>query len=169
MPGLRRPRAVVSLAAPNYWDDSRRASTSLAYMDMGAQQGHDRRVRGRVEEAVRAAVSPGDRLVTPSGRGNFTVARYTSDGLVLLLGEKEAWTPLPWRALEQVPDFLRGRDWVLIGSVYSMDSQQGSLDEYLKRYLKRATAGWVAVVLEAAAVITVDRSRPARIKLQSGW
>ena len=31
------------------------------------------------------------------------------------------------------------------------------------------TAGWVAVVLEAVAVITVDRSRPARIKLRSGW
>ena len=24
--------------------------------------------------------------------------------------------------------FLRARDWVLIGSVYSMDSRQGSLD-----------------------------------------
>lgn len=125
-------------------------------------------MRGRVDEAVRAAVSPGDQLTTPSGRGHFTVARYT-DGLVLLLGEKEAWTPLPWRALEQVPDFLRGRGWVLIGSVYSMDSPQGSLDEHLKRYLKRATAGWVAVVVETAAVITVDRSRPARIKLRPGW
>jgi hypothetical protein len=87
----------------------------------------------------------------------------------LLLGEKMAWTPLPWRALEQVPDFLRGRGWVLIGSVYSMDSQPVSLDEHLKRFLKRATAGWVAVVLERAAVITVDRSRPARIKLRLGW
>lgn len=48
-------------------------------------------------------------LSTPSGRGHFTVARYTADGLVLLLGEKEAWTPLPWRAFEQVPDFLRDR------------------------------------------------------------
>jgi hypothetical protein len=123
----------------------------------------------RVEEAVRAAVSAGDRLATPSGRGHFTVARYTADGLVLLLGEKEAWTPLPWCALEQVPDFLRGRGWVLIGSVYSMDSQQGSLDEHLKRFLKRATAGWVAVVLERAAVITVDRSRPAHVKLRPGW
>jgi hypothetical protein len=122
-------------------------------------------VAGPVEDAVRGAISPGDRLATPSGRGQFTVARYTADGLVLLLGEKEAWTPLPWRALEQVPDFLRGRGWVLIGSVYSMDSQPGSLDEHLKRFLKRATAGWVAVVLERAAVITVDRSRPARIKL----
>lgn len=124
---------------------------------------------GQVERAVRGTVSPGDLLVTPSGRGHFTVARYTTDGLVLLLGEKEAWTPLPWRALEEVPDFLRGRDWVLIGTVYSTDSQPGSLDEYLKRFLKRATAGWVAIVLERAAVITVDRSRPARVKLRPGW
>jgi hypothetical protein len=131
--------------------------------------GHDRFVTGRVEGVVRGAVSPGDALATPSGRGRFTVARYTTDGLVLLLGQKEAWTPLPWRALEEVPDFLRGRDWVLIGSVYSTDSHQGSLDEHLKRFLKRATAGWVAVVLERAAVITIDRSRPATIKLCPGW
>jgi len=72
-------------------------------------------VTGPVEQAVRRAISPGDRLATPSGRGHFTVARYTADGLVLLLGEKEAWTPLPWRALEEVPDFLRGRGWVLNG------------------------------------------------------
>jgi hypothetical protein len=87
----------------------------------------------------------------------------------LLLGEKQAWTPLPWRALEEVPSFLRARDWVLIGSVYSMDSRQGSLDEHLKRFLKRATAGWVAVVLETAAVITIDRSPPARVRLCPGW
>jgi hypothetical protein len=124
---------------------------------------------GQVERAVRGAVSPGDPLVTPSGRGHFTVARYTAEGFVLLLGEKEAWTPLPWRALEEVPDLLRGRGWVLIGSVYSTDSQPGSLDEHLKRFLKRATAGWVAVILEQAAVITIDRSRPARFKLCPGW
>jgi hypothetical protein len=124
---------------------------------------------GRVEDAVRTAVSPGDVLMTPSERARFTVARYTSDGLVLLLGQKEAWTPLPWRALEEVPDFLRGRDWVLIGGRYSTDSQAGSLDEHLKRYLARATAGWVAVLLERARVLGVDRSRPARVKLCAGW
>ena len=97
------------------------------------------------------------------------MARYTSDGLVLLLGEKEAWTPLPWRALEELPDYLQGRGWVLIGSVYSTGSQAGTLDEYLKRFLKRATAGWVAVVLEKAAVLEIDRSRPARVKLRAGW
>lgn len=122
-----------------------------------------------VEAAVRGAVSPGDRLATPSGRGQFTVARFTSDGLVLLLGEKEAWTPLPWQALEQIPDLLRDRGWVLIGSVYSTGSAPGSLDEHLKKFLKRATAGWVAVVLEKAGVVTVDRARPARVRLRPGW
>jgi hypothetical protein len=124
---------------------------------------------GRVEAAVRSVVSPGDRLATPSGRGQFTVARYTGDGIVLLLGEKEAWTPLPWQALEQVPDLLRGRGWVLIGSLYSTGSVPGSLDEHLKKFLKRATAGWVAVVLEKAGIITVDRARPARIRLRPDW
>jgi len=131
--------------------------------------GEDRRMTGRVESAVRGSVSPGEVLATPTGRGRFKVERYTSDGLVLLLGEKEAWTPLPWRAMEGVPEFLRGRGWVAIGSLYSTDSQPGSLDEYLKSFLRRATAGWVAVVLERAGVLVIDRSRPARIKLSSGW
>jgi hypothetical protein len=114
-------------------------------------------------------VSTGDRLATPSGRGQFTVSQYTADGLVLLLGETQAWTPLPWQALEQVPDLLRGRGWVLIGTAYSTGSMPGSLDAHLKTFLKRATAGWVAVVLESAGVIMMDRARPARIKLRPGW
>jgi hypothetical protein len=126
-------------------------------------------VTGRVENAIRESISPGELLPTPTGRGRFKVERYTPEGLVLLLGRKEAWTPLPWRAMEGVPDLLRGRNWVAIGSLYSTDSQPGSLDEYLKSFLKRATAGWVAVVLERAGVLTIDRSRPARVKLSAGW
>jgi hypothetical protein len=126
-------------------------------------------VSGPVEAAVRKAVSPGDQLATQSGRGRFTVARYTADGFVLLLGEKQAWTPLPWQALEQVPDLLRGRGWIPIGTMYSTESVPGSLDAHLKTFLNRATAGWVAVMLEKAEVITVDRVRPARIKLRPGW
>ncbi|MBV8996108.1 MAG: hypothetical protein JO287_20955, partial [Pseudonocardiales bacterium] len=105
---------------------------------------------GRVETAVRAVVAPGELLMTPSGRGRFTVAQFASDRLILLLGEKEAWTPLPWRALEELPDFLRDRGWVPIGGVYSTDSRPGSLDAYLKGFLQRATAGWVAAILTGA-------------------
>jgi hypothetical protein len=126
-------------------------------------------VTGKVEDAVRTAVAPGEAMATPSGRGQFRIARYTDGALVLLLGENEAWTPLPWPALEEIPDFLRGRDWVRIGSEYSTGGHPGSLDEHLKRYTKTATAGWVAVVLEKAGVVTIDRSRPARIRLRPGW
>ncbi len=122
-----------------------------------------------VEDAVRAAVPPAAELATPSGRGRFTVARYTTEGLVLLLGVNQAWTPLPWQAVEQVPDLLRGRGWVPIGSIYSTHGTPGSLDAHLKTFTSRATAGWVAAVLEKAGVITMDRTRPARIKLLPGW
>jgi hypothetical protein len=50
-----------------------------------------------------------------------------------------------------------------------MDSTAGTLDSHLKQYLARATAGWVAVLLERASIVTLDRSRPARIKLNAGW
>jgi len=124
---------------------------------------------GRVEAPVRAAVPVGSRLPTPTGRGQFTVVRYTTDGLVLLLGEKEAWTTLPWRALEEIPDLLRGRGWVRTGSVYSTKSAEGTLDAHLNLFVKRATPGWVAVVLERAGVLGMDRSRPARVRLAPDW
>ena len=130
---------------------------------------HDRSVIEKVEDAVRRAVSPGELLVTPSGRGRFTVADYTAGGLILLLGDKEARTPLPWRALEEIPEVLRGRGWVPIGGSYSVSSQPGTLDQHLKKFLNRATAGWVAAILESAGVATLDRSRPMRIKLCPGW
>jgi hypothetical protein len=129
-------------------------------MTRGKPRCDDGRVTGSVEDAVRRAVSPRDLLTTPSGRGQFTVAEYTAHGIVLLLGAKQARTPLPWQALEQVPDFVRGRGWVLIGSVYSTDGTPGSLDAHLKTFLMRATAGWIAVVLEKAGVITLDRAPP---------
>jgi hypothetical protein len=44
----------------------------------------------------------------------------------------------------------------------------GSLDAHLKKFLKRATASWVAVMLEVAEAVTVDRVRPACIKLRPG-
>jgi hypothetical protein len=68
-----------------------------------------------------------------------------------------------------VPGLLRGKGWVPIGSIYSTQGTPGSLDAHLKTFINRATAGWVAVVLEKAGVITIDRTRPARIKLVAGW
>ena len=43
------------------------------------------------------------------------VARVDEKGIVLLLGQQEAWTPLTWACLEGVVTFLAGRGWVKIG------------------------------------------------------
>jgi len=61
------------------------------------------------------------------------------------------------------------RGWVPIGTIYSTSSSAGTLDAHLKGYLKRATAGWVAALLERAGVVSIDRSPPARIELKPGW
>ncbi|TCC60934.1 hypothetical protein E0H73_16850 [Kribbella pittospori] len=97
------------------------------------------------------------------------MARYTSDGFVLLLGQQQSRTPLPWKVVEEVPDVLRGRSLVLIGMTYSTDAVDGTLDAHLKAFLTRATAGWVAVVLEPAGVVEIDRARPARVRLSPNW
>ncbi len=89
--------------------------------------------------------------------------------MVLLLGAKEAWTPIPWAALEGVPELLRGLGWVQVGGVFDVQGPEGTFDAYLKGFPQRVTAGWVAVVLERAGVVDLDRSRPARVQLASGW
>ena len=56
-----------------------------------------------------------------------------------------------------------------VGSTFSVDAEPGTLDEHLKGYLNRATGGWVAVVLERAGVVEIDRATPTRVRLRHGW
>lgn len=124
---------------------------------------------GSVQRAVREHVKVGEPLATPTGGRRFSIADYRPESLVLVLGAKQTPTPLPWQALEEIPDLLRGRGWVKIGGVFSLEGEPGTLDEHLKRYRPRATAGWVAAVLERARVIEIDRSRPAHVRLLPDW
>lgn len=118
-----------------------------------------------IERAVRRAIVPGTELATPTGRGTFIVHELRPDALVLLLGQSRAWTSLAWSQLEGIMPYLAGRGWVTVGGKYDVDSDQGTLDAYLKTITKRATAGWVAVVLERAGIVEMDRARPARVRL----
>jgi hypothetical protein len=65
-------------------------------------------VTASVEDAVRRAIRPGGPAGDSNRAGQFIVAEYAGYGIVLLPGEKQARTPLPWQALEQVLDFPRG-------------------------------------------------------------
>lgn len=114
-------------------------------------------MQGEVERRVREHVHVGQRLATPAQGKPFVVADMTSDALVLDLAEK--WrTPIPWTCLEGVVPFICARRSVLIGSKYETEGAEGTLDGYLKAFVNRATAGWVAAVLEVAGVVEIDRT-----------
>lgn len=119
---------------------------------------------GPVETAIRAHISPGTRLPTPTGRATFTVHELNPRGIVFLLGPKQAWTPLSWDCLEGIPAVLRNRGWVRIGANRDVAGNPGTLDAHLKGCLKRQTADYVAVVLERAGLVDLDRDRPARVR-----
>lgn len=123
---------------------------------------------GPVERAIRSNLVSGTTLSTPAQGKPFTVSRIDDHGVVLLLGERQTATPLSWTCLEGVVRFLAGRGWVEIGSRYDVSSSPDTLDGYLKGCINRATAGWVAAVLEQAAVVEIDRSRPAAVRLLAG-
>jgi hypothetical protein len=62
--------------------------------------GEDRCVTGRVENAVRESVSPGEPLPTPTGRGLFKVERYTPGGWCSFLARRKLGHRCPgglWR------------------------------------------------------------------------
>ena len=72
-------------------------------------------------------------------------------------------------ALEGVPDFLSTGAWSVIGSVYDQAANPATLDGYMKRFVNRATAGWVACLLETAGVVEIDRRSPARVRMRAGF
>jgi hypothetical protein len=99
--------------------------------------------RGPKEALTPSACSIHGHSWSPSGRS-------TGGGITHLLG---AWSS------------ATGWGWVRIGRVYAMDSLAGTLDAHLKQCLARATADWVAVMLETAGVVHLDRTPPAKVNL----
>ena len=124
---------------------------------------------GPVERAIRSRIRAPFELSTPARGAPFVVQRITDRGIVLLLGEHRAYTPLSWECLEGIADYLRGRGWMKIGSKYAVTADPDTLDAYLKRCIKTATAGWVAAVLEYVGVVGINRSRPATVRLEAGY
>ncbi len=84
----------------------------------------------------------------------------------MLFGKKETPTFISWDVLEGARDHFASSGWVPIGGVFDVNGSPGTLDEYLKRFYKRATAGWVAALLERAGVVEIDRRRPTRMRIK---
>lgn len=119
-----------------------------------------------VEEAIRASVREGQLLHTPTRQAPFQVERIDSDGVVLLLGKGRWSTRISWKCLEGVVPYLRQHGGIVdIGGRHEVQGRPGTLDGYLKGYVNRTTAGWVAVLLETAGVVEIVHSRPARVRI----
>jgi len=126
---------------------------------------------GRVEQAIRSRLTVPVTLYTFGREKPFVLSVMDGDGIVLLLGEGEWHTRLTWECLESVVPFLRGHaGWVPAGGKFSVAGEPGTLDQHLKRYLKRDVARWLARVLSDAGVVQVSE-RPAlslRLSERSG-
>ena len=60
-------------------------------------------------------LSAGDILVTPVQRKEFTIENISPKGITLVLGTQ--WkTEIPANCWEGIPDFLKGKGWVVIES-----------------------------------------------------
>lgn len=135
--------------------------------DLHSHPSDERRVVvGPVEQAVRSSFDAPTTLHTVGQGKPFSLREVDHDGIVLLLGQNEAWTRLSWECLESVVPFLRGQPgWVPAGGVHSVRGEPGTLDEHLKRYLKRDVARWLCVVLRDAGVVRLDEGPPLRLRL----
>jgi hypothetical protein len=126
---------------------------------------HERVGAGLVEMAIRANIAAGTRLPTPTGRATFIVDRLRREGMVIRVGAQRTATFLSWDCLEGITGYLQGRGWMRIGANRDVNGNPGTLDGYLKSHIKRQIADYIAVVLERARLVEVNRDRPASLRL----
>ena len=124
----------------------------------------------KVESAIRESIHEGQEFLTPRRRQPFVVDRIDNAGVVLLLGKGRWPTRIGWDCWEGIVPFVRNHgNEVKIGGRHEVAGNPGTLDEWLKGCVKRTTAGWVAVILEAAGVVDISADRPQRIRLTRPW
>ena len=107
-------------------------------------------------------------LETSSGK-QFKVIHIDGEKVLIETGKKPSTLKIPASALEEAPDFLRGKDWIRIGAVHEI-SDELSLDTFLKRFSRGTSlASYVAPLLELAKIAEIDRNRPAKIRLKASY
>ena len=104
-------------------------------------------------------------LETPSGK-HFKIIHIDGEKVLIETGKKPSVLKIPAPALDEAPDFLRGKSWVRIAAVHEI-SNDLSLDAFLKRFSHGTSlASYVAPLLELGEIASIDRRRPAKIRLK---
>lgn len=121
---------------------------------------------GPVEHAIRATFRAPTTLRTLGQGKEFVLSEIDGDGIVLLLGVKRAHTRLSWECLESIPPFLQGQTgWAPVGGARRVGGEPGTLDEHLKRYVRRDVARWVVRVLHNAGVVDIANKPGLHVRL----
>ena len=107
-------------------------------------------------------------LETSSGK-QFQVIHIDGEKVLIKTGKTPSKLKIPASALEEVPDFLRGKGWIRIGAVHEI-TDEPSLDTFLKRFSHGTSlASYVAPLLELAEIVETDRDRPAKMRLKASY
>ena len=101
-------------------------------------------------------------LETPSGK-QFKITHTDSEKVLIETGRTPSIIKIPASALEEAPNFLRGKGWISIQPV------QENTDKLSLDTLARSRAPYVAPLLELAEIAEIDRSRPAKIRLKASY
>jgi hypothetical protein len=118
-----------------------------------------------VEQAIRRFVNASDTLYTTAQRRPFGIGSLTTAGLTIFIGKERAPQAVPWSLLESLPGKLRGSGWVLYGGKHSLDSDDGTLESWVKPALNRSTANYLAPLLEKAGLVET-RKNPLALRLK---
>lgn len=123
---------------------------------------------GKVERAIRQSTHPGMQLATPGQAKPFEVADVDRDGIVLLLGDGQWRTSVPWHTLEGLADLLSRAK--LGPNDRLLRTGRRDIAKRLPQAVPyRETSNWVMVVLERAGVVEIDRRRPITARLINGF
>lgn len=115
-------------------------------------------------DRILRTISSGIVLTTPSGRATFKVEKVSPEGVLMRVGA--GWPiRVPADCWEGIPEFLRGRGWILIGATHG-EPPSGSLDDYLQRFTHGVSAAsYVVPILEKILSVQVRRKKPGKVRL----
>ena len=121
---------------------------------------------GPVEKAVREKGLA--TLKTIAREVSFKLAEFSTEGLVLEVGQGGWRIPISWPCLEEVPQFLgESKSGVRINGDLSCPAPD-TLDGYLKTAgVQRRAGNYVAAVLVEAGIVEAVCERSWRIRLRS--
>jgi hypothetical protein len=125
---------------------------------------------GPVRQAIQARMRAPRTLYTLGQNKPFELSAIDDDGIVLMLGRGRWHTRLTWDCLESIVPFMRAQPgWVPAGGKFSVAGEPGTLDQHLKRYLKRDVARWVVLVLRDAGVAETSERPALHVRLSGRY